>query len=99
MTSFSERHTEHVRLTALRFLNEDPDYRLNAVLLGDALDSCGLGVSRDVLRTQLEWLAEQGLVTLDDRDGWLIVTLTERGVDVARGQVRMSGIARPRPGQ
>lgn len=98
MTNFRETHNRHVRLSMLRFLADDPDYRLNASLLGDALDDVGLGISRDQVVSQLEWLDEQGLVTLDKQSKWIVVTLTERGHDVARGRIAVEGVQRPRPG-
>ena len=57
----------------------------------------GHRLSRDKVRTQLSWLQEQGLVTLVDRAGCQIATLTTRGLDVATGNTTVPGVKRPRP--
>lgn len=86
------------RLAILRFLHEDPDYRLNDSLLASALEAIGHGASRDVLRTDLAWLMEQGLVTVEEVMRSLhVATLTERGADVATGRAVVPGVKRPSP--
>lgn len=90
------------RLCVLRFLSEDRDYTLNESLIQDALGIVGHAVSRDVVRSDLTWLEEQGLVQVR-REPFggkelLIATLTERGGDVATGRASVPGIKRPGPG-
>ena len=80
-----ERLTEDRRLVVLRLLQEMPANRSNSSVIADSLNLWGHHVSRDYVRTQLRWLEEQLLVTVDDLDGVLVVTLTERGHDVATG--------------
>lgn len=92
---FAERLTEDRRLAVLRILAELPGYRSNSSVLGKLLDSFGHAVSRDYLHTQLLWLAEQELVGAEDLDGLLLVTLTGRGHDAARGLATVPGVARP----
>jgi len=94
--SYKDTITEHLRLTLLRLLFEDPDYTLNDSLMTDLTENFGFTPSRDKVRTELAWLAEQGLVELDDGK-IIIATLTERGADVARGRVTAPGIKRPSP--
>lgn len=95
MKSFAERLNEDRRLVLLRVLSELPGYRSNSSVLASLLDGFGHTVSRDYVKTQLHWLDEQGLVGITDLDGLKLVTLTERGHDVARGSVTVPGIARP----
>lgn len=85
------------RLSLLQALAEDPDYSHNEHVLAALLQSLGHGVSRDQLRTELSWLAEQGLIKLDQAELY-VARLTARGEDVAQGRSRVPGVARPRPG-
>lgn len=94
---------EDRRLVILRLLHEDGDFSVNESILAKALAAYGHAIGRDALRTEIAWLAEQGLVTVEDlprpgRDPLAVVTLTERGADVAQGRVRTPGVARPTPG-
>lgn len=84
------------RQLILRTLEEDHDYSHNEHILRAALESMGHGVSRDKVRTEVSWLAEQGLVTVEDVSGTWVVKLTARGQDIALGRARVHGVARPR---
>lgn len=91
------------RLCILRFLLEDRDYSLNESLLQDALEMLGHAVSRDAVRAEVAWLAEQGLVTTREAGvgggrSVTVATLTERGADVAKGRAQVPGVKRPSPG-
>lgn len=88
--------TEDRRLVILRALSEVPANRSNSSTLTDVLKMWGHDVSRDYVRTQLRWLEEQLLVTVEDLDGVLVVTLTERGHDVATGAAVVDGVKKPR---
>ena len=98
MTSFRKFATEHLRLAVLQILAADADYAHNELVLSSALEQLGHGVSRDQLRTELAWLAEQGLVSIEDVSGIRVARLLSRGQDVAKGVARVPGVARPRPG-
>ncbi len=91
-----ERLTEDHRLVVVRVLAEMPASRSNSSVLASALHAWGHAVTRDYLRSQLRWLEEQGLLTVEDMEGVLVVTLNERGHDVATGVARIDGISRPR---
>lgn len=95
--NYEQKIQEHLRITLLRLLNEDPDYTLNESLLTDLTEDYGFTPSRDKVRTELAWLKEQGLVTLDTGSNLTIAILTERGSDVARGRVTVPGVKRPSP--
>ena len=51
----------------------------------------------DRVRTELHWLAEQGLVRIETVGSVLVAKLTKRGEDAALGKVRIPGMPRPRP--
>lgn len=95
--SFLSTVQEHLRLTILRLLSEDPDYTLNDSILTDLTEEYGFTPSRDKVRTELAWLRDQGFVELDDDPGIVIAILTERGLDAARGRIVCPGIKRPSP--
>ena len=96
--SYADIVIEDQRLAVLQALEQDPDYSHNEHVLGRVLQAVGHGISSDLLRTHLSWLAEQGLITTDDRAGLVVAKLTRRGEDVALGRSRVPGVARPRPG-
>jgi hypothetical protein len=98
MSGYASILAEDRRLVILRTLEQDSDYSINDYVLKRALETMGHNPSRDVLRGDLTWLADQMLVRiqkLDDAAIW-IVTATEDGVDVAKGRAH-PGVARPRP--
>ncbi|MBE3653483.1 VpaChn25_0724 family phage protein [Vibrio vulnificus] len=94
--SFKELLTEDQRLVILRSLYEVNGYEANESVIDVWLDAFGHKVSRDVVRTHLFWLQEQGLVSLRDVCGIQVARLTGRGEDVATGQALVPGVKRPR---
>lgn len=94
---FAELVTHDMRLVMLRCMAEDPGYALNESILQSALEMFGHHPSRDKIRTELRWLEEQGLITVAEVAGILVVKLTGRGVDVAEGRCRIDGVKCPRP--
>jgi hypothetical protein len=95
--SYQETLQKHLRITLLRLLLDDPRYTMNDSMLKDLTEDYGHTPSRDKTRTELAWLKEQGLITIDGDSGVLIVTLTERGADVAQGRATVPGVKRPSP--
>lgn len=95
MSKYADFLREHQRLVILRILTEMPAYRSNSSVLSQALTNYGLDATRDQTKTQIHWLGEQGLVQFEDLDSILIITLTERGSDVAAGRAIVPGIKRP----
>ncbi|WPM85244.1 ArsR family transcriptional regulator [Apirhabdus apintestini] len=87
--------TEDRRLVILRSLL-DCNNEANESILQDCLDAYGHNVSRDLVRGLIDWLAEQGLVTVESLSGFYVVTITGRGQDVAEGRAKVSGVKRPR---
>ena len=97
MTTYNKIIQADRRLNVLEVLHQDADYSHNEHILKSVLESLGHGISTDLVRTELRWLEEQGLVSVEDIGSVLVARLTERGVDVALGRSRVDGIARPRP--
>lgn len=95
MSKFAEFIRQDIRLVILRLLVDMTAYRANSSVLTMALDSYGHTLSRDQVKTELHWLAEQGALTLEDVGPVLVATLTERGQDIAAGRARVPGIKRP----
>lgn len=97
--SFHKLLAEDRRLAILRILNGDSGYATNESVMQTALYQLGHGVSREVVRSDFAWLAEQGLVEVEQvSDSVHVARLTSRGVDVAAGHATVPGVKRPRPG-
>ncbi len=94
--SFADHLRKDVRLVSLRVLSETPGYRSNSSVIVSCLDRYGHAVTRDQMKTELRWLAEQGLVELEEAGSVLVAKLTERGQDVAEGRAVVDGVAKPR---
>ncbi|BBO73452.1 hypothetical protein DSCW_08690 [Desulfosarcina widdelii] len=94
--NFKELTRNDMRLAMLRSIQDD-GYALNESVLQSVLKLYGHNVSRDQVRTQIRWLEEQGLVSVEDVSGILVAKLTGRGVDVANGSAVVDGVKRPRP--
>lgn len=98
MSGYANFIAEDRRLVILRFLADDNDYRLNDSILQKALDQVGHNVSRDMVRSDLSWLEEQGLITVEVvLDQIHVAELTKRGLDVAEGRSKVPGVKRPEP--
>ncbi len=97
MSSYNDLIESDRRLVILRILEEDPGYSQNESVLQTCLDALGHGVSRDRVVTDLTWLAEQGLVTIEDVMSVKVATLTPRGADAATGRATIPGVKRPGP--
>lgn len=95
MTPYSDFIRQDIRLVILRLLVEMTAYRANSSVLTMALDTFGHTLSRDQVKTELNWLAEQGALTLEDVGPVMVATLTERGQDISAGRARVPGIKRP----
>lgn len=98
MNSFADHVTEDRRLVLLRALENAAQYTANAILLKRFCDRVGHAVSSDRLEQDLAWLAEQGLLAVDKREGVSVATLTVRGLDAASGRARVPGVQAPQPG-
>lgn len=98
MKSYNDFLREERRLVILRLLHETSGYAANSSILTSGLAHIGVPTSRDQVHTELDWLAEQGLITQEDLGiGVRVATITARGGDVAQGLAIVSGVKRPGP--
>src|SRR3990167_3678355 len=95
---FAAHLAEDRRLVILRVLLESAAYTANEFLLHSMVERLGHVVSTDRIHTDLAWLHEQGLISVDDVAGVRIARLLARGEDAARGRATGPGVKRPRGG-
>jgi hypothetical protein len=94
---FADLKAKDMRLAMLRCMAEDAGYAINESILQSALEMFGHHASRDNVRTEMRWLEEQGLITIETVAGILVAKLTGRGVDMAEGRCKIDGVKTPRP--
>lgn len=86
------------RLIMLRVLADQTGHKVNESVLQVALERFGFAASRDLVRTELTWLQEQGVVAVETVHAQVYVAqLTARGLDIALGRTVQPGISRPAP--
>lgn len=86
---------QHLRLSLLIVLSRSPGYSANDSVLSDALPMVGFRATRDQVRGELHWLAEQGLVELETLDDLIVATAKRRGAEIAQGLSTHPEIKRP----
>lgn len=94
--SFADLVNADIRLVILMSLAQAAGYCSNEYILHRFIEISGHKIPRDQMLTQLAWLKEQSLVTLQD-GGVLVATLTARGLDAAEGRATIPGVQRPSP--
>lgn len=93
---FRDHIKEDRRLVILRILSKVPAGRANHIVLCAALRPLGHDVSLERMQKDLEWLAENRLITVEDLEATVTVaTITPRGVDVAAGREVVPGVKEP----
>lgn len=88
---------ENQRRAMLKLLASQSDLSSTDYELHQAVEVAeGLRMTKDKFNTELDWLKEQNLVTLE---GQVIntVTLTQRGLDIAQYKANQTGVAKKRP--
>ncbi len=86
------------RLIILQVMAGDADYALNNGILQRVLAEFGHGVSLEKTDQEINWLAAQGLVTVEDMGmGLRVAKLTRRGLDLVKGYEVVQGVERPGP--
>lgn len=85
------------RALVLRALEQAPGYCMNSRILEHVLDGWALTFTHPELVALLEWLDRESLVTLRCIGNVVVVTLREKGFDVARGRDLHEGVERPLP--
>jgi hypothetical protein len=95
--TFADYLAEDRRLAILRTLEAAAEYEANDSMLAQFARQIGHAVSRDQIRTDLAWLKEQGLITIEEILTVQIAKLTQRGLETAQGIVTTPGVKRPSP--
>lgn len=102
MSMFEGYHDEYnatARLTMLKALSEQADYRLNDTILQSILETFAINRGRAYLHNQLSWLeTEAGAVKLTKAGSVVIAEITETGLDHVERRVVIAGVRKPRPG-
>jgi hypothetical protein len=89
----------HRSLAILRALHKVPGMGVNHLVLDEYLALICLACSRDELTAARHLLKEKGAVGLSERQGIVLIELTERGVELATGKmVEEDWLLRPGPG-
>lgn len=94
---YTDTLRRHRRLTILRALSVAPGYSANESLIEDVLDRFRVTSTRDQVRTELHWLADQGFITVEDIGDLLIASIAQAGLDVAEGKRVHPDIEKPAP--
>ena len=97
MTDYAE-HMAEDRRGAILHLMEAADGTATESLLYRALRaSLFPRLTREQLLEDMDWLRTRGMVTNEwVEDELLVSTLTARGLDAARGDIEVKGVAKPR---
>lgn len=101
MSSYAERLDADRRLAILKLLVEDEGHSNESVVEVGLIDlGHSRGVDRAYVRDQLRALEKSGAIRLEFyRDTVMVAHLTERGVAIAEGRIRVDGIAKPPLGE
>lgn len=99
MLDLVQKQTEDRRRMVLWFLAYDTDYTLGDQMLITAFELRGKNITSDQLVNTLMWLSEQGFVTIKNIEGERFATITDRGLEVARGKSRAAGVRDLRPSE
>ena len=83
---------EMMRFVMLRLVN-GASRNTNSSILSMQLNGAGYSNTRDQVKSEIRWLEQQGLLDVEEVDSVLIVSITERGEDVANGLSKVDGIA------
>jgi hypothetical protein len=98
MTKYVETVKKHRRLTILKFLKDSPEYTSNGSIITEICNTFGVASSHDQVVGELQWLAENSMVTLDtSASDFVVVSATKHGIDIAEGRARHDGVKRPSP--
>jgi hypothetical protein len=97
MSDYGQMIRKHRRLAILRFLKDCDGYAANGSILRDVLNGVGVSSTADQVTTELAWLREQGMISLDDLGSLMLATATTRGVEIAQGLASHPDIQRPSP--
>lgn len=83
---------EMMRFVLLRLVN-GAMRSTNSSILSNQLNSAGYSNTKDQTKSEIRYLEQLGLFEVEEVQSVLIVTITERGEDVANGLSKVDGIA------
>ena len=95
--SYAESLSAHRRLAVLIHLQACSGHCSNGEILYEVANGVGIVTSREAMAADLSWLRDKDLVSIEDHSGFLVVTITAQGLDVALGRARQDGVRRPVP--
>lgn len=95
---YSDHFDATARLTILKALASEVDYRLNDTLLMRTLEAFAIKRGRGYLRNQLRWLEQEaGAVRLHEVGSVIVAELTEAGLDHVERRLVLDGVLKPSP--
>ncbi|MDD5271096.1 MAG: hypothetical protein PHU14_00125 [Methylovulum sp.] len=97
MSTYNEEMTKFRRLAILNLLSGATSYTLHEHHIKSGLANQGQAIGTDGLRSDLQWLGEQGLAYIQKPEGVWVATLTAKGDDVRQGLSHNPGVALPEP--
>ncbi len=68
---------------------------VNDSIIFDQVKRSGIIGDRDMLRDDLRWLHQRGLLDLEELGSLLICAITAKGEQVSVGKLRVEGVKRP----
>ena len=99
MNRYSLFQSEYRRWAILQALTDMPGERVNSDILQMALVDAGYEAGYAAILADLTWLAQGGLIALEDLGEVKIAVLTRRGGDAAAGREHVEGLRRPLSGK
>lgn len=90
---------EDSRRMILWLLFYDSDYTLGDDILYRGFELYNKPITRDQLAEALSWLDEKAYITLSTEHGITHATLTDRGLEIAKGTARVPGVRDLRPSE
>jgi hypothetical protein len=84
---------------AILDLVEDTGGELNDEVLTILLNELGHRVARLDVRNEIDWLAGEGLLIVEELEAFKVVRSTVNGRDVANGLLRYEGVSRHKTGE
>lgn len=97
MSDFDTHLRNDARLVILKELSKQTDYRLNETILHSVLVAFAHNRTREWLRTQLNLMAELGVVKVHEFGSVYIAEITQLGLDHLERRSVVEGIDRPSP--
>lgn len=83
------------RIIILQLLEKAPDGESSAAMLTALLKSTATQLWLDQVIEQADWLAERDLVETGQLSGMIMIKITGKGRNIAKGLARHDGIDRP----